>query len=146
MRFHAILIRLNNWATRLRGVRAPPERLLLLVAHCLQSSDCGRRVIRDPGACERCGQCQVGELLALRDRYGIRWALVAGGRQALEAVRHPEVMAVVAVACEKELAAGIRAAFPKPVLAAPNRQTGGPCRDARAAADEVEAAIVALLR
>lgn len=42
-------------------------------------------------------------------------------------VRRPEVKAVVAVACEKELVQGIRAAFPKPVLAIPNQTPEGSC-------------------
>ena len=44
-------------------------------------------------------------------------------------VLRPEVKAVVAVACEKELVQGIRAAFPKPVVAVPNMTPEGSCRN-----------------
>ncbi len=139
------LIRLNNGLTRLRRVRVAPENLLLLVPHCLHFTRCAQDVRSGINQCRRCGQCDIAGLLAIRDRYGILLDLAGGGRQALSFLRDPAVKAVVAVACEQELADGIRAAFPKPVLGVPNTRPNGACKDTRVALDAVEAAVTSLL-
>ncbi len=139
------LIRLNNWITRLRHVRVTPDQLLLLAPHCLQKHTCERNVTMDVNRCVRCGQCDVGGLLELRDRYQINCCLASGGREAVKAVRDPAIKAVIAVACDKELAEGIRASLPKPVLAITNVIPGKPCFDTRVDLDRVEAGIQSLL-
>lgn len=139
------VVRCNNAITRLRRIRIRPENLLLLLPHCLQNGACDRNIRHDVSRCGRCGRCDVSELLALRDKYGLRCSLVSGGRQALAALRRPEVRAVVAVACEKELCDGIRASLPKPVLAVPNLRPNGPCKDTRVLLADVEAAVRELL-
>lgn len=52
---------------------------------------------------------------------------------------------MVAIACGRELRAGILKAFPKPVYAIRNRQPNGPCRDTDVAVAEVERVITSLL-
>jgi len=140
-----LLIGLNNWITRLRKVRVAPGNLLLLAPHCLQRTPCKHNVIHDLDQCARCGQCNVGDLLRLRDTYGVQCSLASGGRQAIGLVRRADVHAVVAVACEKELVDGIRAAFPKPVLALPNLRPNGPCKDTGVDAAELEAVLRTML-
>ena len=60
-------------------------------------------------------------------------------------VRDPAIKAVVAVACEKELADGIRAVIPKRVIAIPNERPNGPCKNIRVNTAAVRAAIQELL-
>jgi hypothetical protein len=140
------LIRLNNRVTRWRRVKAPPGRVLLLLAHCLQSSACGRNLTREGGdGCARCGKCPVDALLGVRDRTGVLFHVVGGGRQALARVRDDDVDAVVAVACERELIQGIFGAFPKPVLAIGNTRPQGDCHDTLTDVAEVEAAVRELI-
>ncbi len=141
----AAFIRLNNRVTRWRRVKVAPERLLLLAAHCLQSSVCGQNLNRGVEQCKGCGLCPVKELLALQKRYGIQCKIAAGGRQALNYVKDPSVLAVVAVACEKELLEGILASFPKPVLAVSNTRPNGPCHDTRVQADDINTALQEML-
>ena len=125
------LVRLNNWITKLRRVRVPAANVLLLVPHCLQRTGCAQNVIQGIDACRRCGQCDVSGILSLRDASGVACNIVSGGREASAMVKDARVRAVVAVACEKELADGILASFPKPVMAVPNLRPCGPCRDTR---------------
>lgn len=139
------LIRLNNAVVRLRAPRVAPGNLLLLFPHCLQNSRCERNVVHDVDACARCGRCRLADLLKLRDAYGLLCCLASGGRQALARVRKPDVKAVVAVACEKELIDGIRAAFPKPVLAVPNLRPHGPCKDTDTDLATIRTAVESLL-
>jgi len=140
-----LLIRLNNWITSRRRVHVAARRLLLLLPRCLQNSDCEHNIAADIDRCQSCGQCDIAALRKLRDRYGILCSLVTGGQQAVQDVKNPDVKAVVAVACEKELLDGIRICFPKPVLAVPNTRPAGPCHDTRVDLDKVEAAIRSLL-
>lgn len=140
------IIRLNNWWVRKRRIQVPAEALLLLVPHCLQASDCTAPVRSGIDECRRCGQCDLTGLLEIKERFGIRCNLASGGRQALGYVKDPAIRAVVAAACERELIAGIRAAFPKPVLAVENTRPHGPCKFTRVNLARVEQAVAELLK
>ncbi len=140
-----LIIGINSFANRFRKLRAKPENILLLVPHCLQITSCGRNVIHDVDQCAHCGQCNITEILKVRDKYGIQCNIASGGRQAIEMVRDPTVRTVVAVACEKELSDGIMAAFPKPVVAVPNQRPEGPCKNTRVDMAAAERAIKSLV-
>ncbi len=142
-----LIINLNNrlvgWR-RIRGLR--PSEILLLLPHCLHRQSCPRNVVHSLDECRRCGDCSVGALAGIRDEFGVVACVVGGGREALVQVRNPAIKAVVAVACDKELVQGIRAAFPKPVLAVPNQTPEGPCKNTLADPAEVVKAIGLLTR
>jgi hypothetical protein len=143
--FSRLFVSLNNLITRLRRIKVPPENLLLLVPRCLQKTGCAQTLGETIDDCNACGQCNVTDLLAIRDEFGIRCSMAAGGREALAFVRDPQVKAVIAVACNKELTQGILAVFPTPVLGVPNILTNGPCRNTRLDPDLVRAAIRSML-
>ncbi|MFO7821568.1 MAG: DUF116 domain-containing protein [Lentisphaeria bacterium] len=140
------LIRINNFLTRIRRVRVAPENLLVLAPHCLQWSDCQQNIVRDISNCKHCGKCPIKDLYELTNKYGIRGLVASGGRQASAAVHQKDVKAVVAVACNKELAAGVLVAFPTPVLTVSNKQPCGFCHNTTVDVREVETAIKSLLR
>lgn len=135
----------SNAMTRWRRPRPAPEELLLLLPHCLQWSECRQDVESDIAACRRCGKCRIGALAALAEKHGVRAVVVGGGRRAVQEVRRPGVRAVVAVACDKELAAGILATLPKPVLAVHNARPCGDCCNTTVDVDEVEKALAWML-
>jgi hypothetical protein len=140
------LIKANNYFVRRRRLRAAPGEVLLLLPHCLQRKACRQNVMNDLDECRRCGKCNIADLLDLRDELGVSCRLVGGGREALAAVRDASVKVVVAVACEKELTDGLRAAFPKAILAIPNVRPCGFCRDTRVDVAAVREAIQSFLR
>jgi len=135
------IVALNNWWVRRRARQVEPGELLLLLPSCLQRSGCERRVRVNVRECERCGRCQVGELLEEADRLGVRVWVATGGELALEQARADGVRAVVAVACPKELRTGILRTWPKPVLAVENERPYGPCRDTRVDVEAVREAL-----
>ncbi len=143
--FSRFVVRLNNLLTRMRGVKVRPENLLLLVPRCLQKIGCAQMLGEVLDDCQLCGQCDVATLIDIRNEFGIHCSMAAGGREALAFVGHKQVKAVVAVACEKELAQGILAVFPKPVLGVLNIQTNGPCRNTRLDRDRVREAVRSVL-
>ncbi len=144
--FGRLFVSLNNLFIRIRRVRVRPEHLLLLVPRCLQKTGCAQTLGETLNDCKVCGNCNVADLLTIRDEFGIRCSLAAGGREALAFVANRQVKAVVAVACEKELFQGICAVFPKPVLAVLNIQTNGPCRNTRLDPECVREAVRSMLK
>ncbi len=140
------LIKVFNWLTRLRRTRCEPEELLVLLPSCLQNSQCTRNVRRDVHECARCGRCKVKDIVDLCDEYGVHCAVATGGRLALKLARQEGIKAVVAIACEKELREGITALFPKPGIGVINIRPHGPCTDTDVDMDDVEDAILYLLR
>jgi len=142
--FRKAIIRINNAWVRWRRVKVRPEEVLLLLPHCLHKQSCPRNVLHSLDECRRCGQCSVGDLARIRDDFGVVACVVGGGRQALAHARRPDIKAVVAVACDKELVQGIWAAFPKPVMAVPNLTPEGPCKNTLADPAAVMAAIEAV--
>ena len=141
-----IVVGISNLTTKLRRTRVKPEALLLLIPHCLRRSACTQDIISGVWNCARCGKCNIHALIALSEKYGCRIEVASGGRLAADKVRHPDVRAVVAVACNTELRQGVLAAFPKAVLGVVNSCPKGPCKDTDVEVEEVERAIRWFLR
>lgn len=138
-------IKVNNELVLADAPRVPPARLLLLLPHCVQASACGRRISLAPDNCGRCGQCQMGALLDLRDRLGFRLALATGGTIARRIVVELRPRCIVAVACERDLTSGIQDSYPLPVFGVLNERPHGPCRDTCVPLAAVEEAIARFL-
>lgn len=139
------IIQFNNRLVKWRRVRVRPEEVLLLLPHCLHKQSCERNVMHSLDECRRCGGCSIGALAGIRDDLGVVALVAGGGRQALAFTRQPGIRAIVAVACDKELVQGIRAAFPKPVLAVPNETPEGSCCNTVVDPEAVVAAIKSFL-
>jgi len=140
------LIALNNLSVRLRRTRCRPGELLVLFSRCLQRSACERKLDEALQNCARCGRCAVCRFLEIRDTYGVHVFMATGGRQAGARAGAPGIKAIVAVACEKELRAGVFASLPKAVLARTIAWPVGPCKDTTVRMDEVEEAVRWFLR
>ncbi|MBM4152955.1 MAG: DUF116 domain-containing protein, partial [Kiritimatiellaceae bacterium] len=65
--FFRNFVQLNNRITLLRRIRVAPQNLLLLVPRCLQKTGCAQALGETINACKGCGQCNVTELLKIRD-------------------------------------------------------------------------------
>jgi hypothetical protein len=140
------MIALNNFLRRLRPRRVRPDQLLLLFSSCLQRSACECNVRASLANCRRCGGCVVGRLLDLADELGVQAFMATGGRLAAERANDDGVKAIVAVACPKELSAGLRATFPKPTLLLELSTPNGPCIDTEIDFETVRRAVDSFLR
>lgn len=134
-----------NWLTRTRKVRVRPDELLLLFPHCMQWQRCPHNIIYNLENCKHCGQCQIGALIELAEKYGVRRFCASGGRQAAKQCLDPHVKAILAVACEKELHEGMQAIFPKPTVGVINLRPKGPCTETEVLLESVESALRELL-
>ncbi|MDR2124487.1 MAG: DUF116 domain-containing protein [Desulfovibrio sp.] len=134
-------IRVNNDLTLKQCGVFAPERILILLPHCLQKEDCPRRLGLDADRCGRCGLCPVAGLLALRDAYGVRLAMASGGSIARRIVVETRPALIIAVACERDLTSGICDTHPVPVFGILNARPAGPCRNTMISHEILESAL-----
>jgi len=142
----AIHCRLNGLRNRLSHRRFPPDRVLLLLSHCLQNSDCKVRLKGDLSRCAECGRCKMRDLKALAGRFGVKSFIASGGREAARRARENDCDLVVAVACRRELSEGTAAIFPKRVVGVENSWPHGECTDTDVDVARVEAVLVGLVQ
>ncbi len=118
-----------------------PDKILLLMPHCLQNSKCDRRLTYDINNCVRCGKCPIASLLDLHDRYGVHLAIATGGTIARRIVVQLRPRLIIAVACQRDLSSGIQDTYPLPVFGVLNQRPHGPCLDTTVSIPAVEAAL-----
>jgi len=109
--------------------------------HCLQRSNCSRRLTYDVNNCKRCGECAIAGLLDLSEEFGVHMAVATGGTIARRIVVNLRPKIILAVACERDLASGIQDTYPIPVYGVLNDRPMGPCLDTRVALDHVRRAL-----
>ena len=134
-------IKVNNEFVLANASPVPPEKLLLLLPHCIQASACPHRLSYSLENCVNCGKCQIGELRRLSREYGFKMAVATGGTIARRLVVECKPARIVAVACERDLVSGIQDSYPLPVFGVLNYRPFGPCRDTRAPEGNLIAAL-----
>ena len=120
-------IEVNNQIVRTRYVAAQPEQVMILAPSCLQSSTCGRKITIDINNCQRCGGCPISDLLEIVDNFGVHLVVATGGTLARKSVEQIRPLAIVAIACERDLSTGIQDTTPLPVMGVLNVRPQGPC-------------------
>ncbi len=140
-KIRASFIKVNNELVLSENRRYPPEKVLMLMPHCLQNSLCSRRLTYNVYNCKRCGECSIAGLLDLSDEYGVHMAIATGGTIARRIVVNIRPRLIVAVACERDLSSGIQDAYPIPVYGVLNERPRGPCLDTQVAQDHVRLAL-----
>ena len=138
-------VAINNEMVRMMGRKFRAEKLLLLMPHCIQFDNCKIKVTRNVRNCAGCGKCEIGELLSLSDKYGVSLFISTGGTVARRKVYEERPDAVIAVACERDLASGLQDAYPLPVFAIVNKRPRGYCMETGVAINDVKQAITALV-
>lgn len=126
-RIESSFVEVNNILVRVKRLKIRPERILVLLPHCLQRAECRQKITLDIRNCKRCGLCRISDMIALVEDYGVRLLVATGGTQARRIVGQIRPQAIVAVACERELASGIHDVSVLPVLGIPNERPNGPC-------------------
>jgi len=122
-------VEINNELVMAEAKKVKPERLLVLLPHCLQYHECGVRIIWDIKRCKRCGRCKIKYLLELAEKYNVPISVATGGTLARKVVKEVKPDAIVAVACERDLTSGILDVYPLPVYGVLNKRPNGPCFD-----------------
>ena len=138
-------VELNNHLIRSNGHRVRPDRLLILLPHCIQDFDCEIKITGNIRNCRGCGKCEIKDLIELSDQYHLKIAVATGGTLARRIVLENRPEAIVAVACELDLTTGIQDAYPIPVIGILNERPNGPCINTKADINKVRRAILDFL-
>jgi hypothetical protein len=138
-------VELNNHLIRSNRHRVLPDKLLLLLPHCIQNFDCKIKITGNIRNCEGCGKCEIKDLIELADQYHLKIAVATGGTLARRIVLENKPEAIVAVACELDLTAGIQDTYPIPVIGILNERPNGPCINTKADIEKVRNAIIEFL-
>lgn len=140
------LLRLNKWRV-LRGKKKfAGDEIIILCPLCLQNSECVCKILIDAKNCRKCGKCPVKGLVEVTARRNVPLRFVAGGSAAVKLVMDPKVKAVIAVACGKELFAGLLRTLKKKIFTVHIEWPKGPCKDTFVDCAEIEEAIKFLLK
>ena len=116
-------VELNNHLIRSNGHRTRPDKLLILLPHCIQNFDCEIKITGNIRNCKGCGKCEIKDLIELSDRHHLK----------------------IAVACELDLTAGIQDTYPIPVIGILNERPNRPCINTKVDINRVRNAIVEFL-
>jgi hypothetical protein len=138
-------IEINNQLVLAQHPRTTPDKLLLLMPHCLQFHECQFRITGDSVHCKRCGKCPITGLVDLSEKYGVGLAVATGGTLARRIVVERRPQLVIAVACERDLSSGIQDSYPLPVFGVINHRPHGPCYDTQVDLEKVEEALKTFL-
>ena len=117
----------NNVLTRQELTHKPAKAVLMLIPRCLQRAQCSIDLTESVYNCLRCGECSMKAVIESTEGTGLELRMVTGGSLAQRLIRIQKPDAVVAIACERELVAGIRASWSVPTIAVNNGRPEGPC-------------------
>jgi len=134
-------IEVNNQLTRARDVDVEPDDILILVPHCLQRAECPHKITVNIDNCSGCGKCKISDFLNWKQDAGIDVKVVTGGSLARRVIKENNPQAVVAVACERDLASGLQDIFPLPAKGIINIRPHGPCFNTDVNLNDVEGAV-----
>ena len=137
---------LNNQLVMSKQRKTSIDRLLVLLPHCIQYDECKVKITGDIHNCAQCGKCEIKNLDALSKRYNLQISVATGGGLAKRLIKEKRPEAVVAVACEKELAMGLKETYPLPVIAIPNERPYGYCINTTVDISAVEKAILHFIK
>lgn len=137
-KLRASYVGLNNSLLRAMRKRIRPKRILLLLPHCLQWSECPQRITWDINNCKLCGRCIIATIRTeFMDKF-TKISIATGGSVARKVVVEVKPELVIAVACERDLVSGINDAYPIPVYGIPNIRPYGPCYNTTFEKTEIE--------
>ncbi len=138
-------IAMNNSLVLSQKFTIKPDRLLILLPHCIQLFDCEIKVTGDIDKCVRCGRCDINGLADLAKKYGIDISVATGGTLARKVIMEKRPKLVIAVACEGDLTSGIKDCYPLPVVGILNDRPFGPCFNTRVETQKVDEALKSVM-
>jgi len=139
-------IEVNNHLVRSNSHRARPNKLLILLPHCIQEFECQIKITGNIKNCQGCGKCEIKDLVEIADQYQVKIAVATGGTLARRIIVENRPDAIVAVACELDLTTGIQDSYPIPVIGILNERPNGPCINTKVDIQKVKTALSDLLR
>jgi hypothetical protein len=144
-RIRQSFIAMNNSLVISQRYKVRPDRILILLPHCIQLFDCEIKVTGDVNKCVQCGRCDIKGLVQIGKKYGIDISVATGGTLARKVIVEKRPKLVLAVACERDLTSGIKDCYPLPVIGILNLRPHGPCFNTVVDAAAIDAALQQVL-
>lgn len=138
-------VAINNQLVLAEARRVRPEKLLILLPHCLQNHECPVRITGNVENCKACGKCKIRDLVVLSSKYHVPISVATGGTLARRIVVEKKPEVIIGVACERDLTSGIQDSYPIPVFGILNHRPFGPCYDTDVDLGLVERGIITFL-
>lgn len=138
-------VAVNNSLFKATQKRVNPERILILLSHCLQNFECPQKVTAEHRNCRMCGKCQISQIIGLEDEYNTSLSIATGGTLARKVIVEKRPTVIVAVACERDLTSGIQDVYPIPVYGILNQRPFGPCINTRVEIEKIEKTLKIIL-
>jgi len=134
-------LNLNNEIVLSQARDISHKNILLLLPHCLQSSDCKIRITKDIEDCAECGNCDIAEIKKMANTYNVKAAVATGGSLARKLIKDHAPNVIIAVACHRDLTDGVRDSWRVSVYGVLNERPKGPCFDTNVSIKTIEFAI-----
>lgn len=144
-RIRQSFIAMNNSLVISQKYKIKPDRILILLPHCIQLFDCEIKVTGDINKCVLCGRCNIKGLVEIGRKYGIDISVATGGTLARKVIVEKRPKLVLAVACERDLTSGIKDCYPLPVIGILNLRPFGPCFNTEVNTGAIDAALQQVL-
>ncbi|MGL4912900.1 MAG: DUF116 domain-containing protein, partial [Romboutsia sp.] len=74
-----VYVKLNNQYIYSNKYKIKPEEILILIPHCVQKNSCKLKVTSDIKNCAKCGLCNIGELVHLKNKLNVKIFVATGG-------------------------------------------------------------------
>ncbi len=140
-RIRLSFVKVNNEMVLDSRRKMSPEKILVLLPHCIQNASCAHRLTYSVDNCHRCGICDLKDVLNLRDTEKFQLYVATGGTIARRIVVNVKPHLIIAVACERDLTSGIQDTYPLPVFAIVNERPHGPCFNTNFHIDALKSAL-----
>jgi len=144
-RIRQSFVAMNNSLVISQRYKVRPDRILILLPHCIQLFDCEIKVTGDVNKCVLCGRCDIKGLVEIGRKYGIDISVATGGTLARKVIVEKRPKLVLAVACERDLTSGIKDCYPLPVIGVLNLRPHGPCFNTMVDVEAIDAALQQVL-
>lgn len=137
---------INNLLVKTNTKKTEPDKILILLPHCLQNDKCNIKITNKIDNCKACGRCDIGDILNLKQKYGINIVVATGGTLARAWIQKTKPKCIIAVACERDLSSGINDVKHIPVMGVLNDRPNGPCFNTKIDIEKIEDAIKFFLK
>ncbi|WP_297598078.1 DUF116 domain-containing protein [uncultured Cetobacterium sp.] len=115
------------------------SKISILLPHCIQNYECNLKITNNINNCKNCGLCDISEILNLKQEFGnIDIKVATGGTLARLYLKEYQPELVIAVACKRDLIAGIRDCYPIPVYGVFNEIVDTPCKNTKISANKLK--------
>lgn len=140
-RIRESFVHVNNTFVKVLKNKYKPNDILILLPHCIQSTDCPIRVTVDINNCRDCGSCRISNLKKIAAGTRVNIAIATGGSLARRIIIKHKPKFIIAVACERDLVDGLLDVFPIPVYGVLNERPNGPCINTTVSVEIIESAL-----